>query len=78
MSVGRAVSLSPIVEFADGEADLIEEFLDRQSGLFRPALDEIYNLIALIRLDPDTIQRSPKSFFRAMCSVSSSAMTSSF
>ena len=78
MLVRLAVALSPVVELADSETHLIEEALDRQSGLFRPAVDEVYNLIALIRLDPDTIQRSPNSFFRAMCSVSNSAMTSSF
>jgi hypothetical protein len=76
--VPLAVTLSPIVEFADGEAYRIEECLDRAPGLLRPLSDEIYNLIAFIRLDPSSIQRSPNSFFRAMCSVSSSAITSSF
>lgn len=68
-----AVAFSPVVELADGE-----DFFDGAFGPFGPTPDEVYNLVALVRLDPGTLQRSPNSFFSAMCSVRSSAMTSSF
>ena len=52
--------------------------LVRSNLTFHLPVDEIYNLIALIRLESDAGLWCPNSFFRAMCPVNNSAMTSSF
>jgi hypothetical protein len=55
VAVPFAVALSPVVELADGEARLGKEFFDRALGPFGPVPDEVYYLVARIRLDPGAV-----------------------
>jgi hypothetical protein len=51
---------------------------DTDLSLFRPAPDEIHDLVPHIMRHPVPGQSSPKTFFSATCSAINSAKTSSF
>src|SRR5437016_3840049 len=75
--VHLAVAFPPVVELAGGDVEPPDEPPGADLGLFRPAPDEIHDLVPRIMRSPDPGQSSPRLFFRATCSAISSARTSS-
>jgi len=78
MLIDTAVPLASAVELAGGDVEPLDEPPGTDLGLFRPAPDEIHDLVPRIVRNPDPGQSSPTLFFRATCSAISSANTSSF
>ncbi len=78
MLIDLAVPLAPAVELAGRDAEPPDEPPGADLGLFRPAPNEIHDLVPRIMRNPDPGQSSPTLFFRATCSAISSAKTSSF
>src|SRR5450631_962983 len=76
--VDLAVALSPVVKLPDRQLKLLQHALDGHPGLCRPAPHEVHYLVALVRLNPFTVQSSPSAFFNARSSAINSARTSSF
>jgi hypothetical protein len=76
--VDAPVTLAPAVELAGCDVEPPDEPPGADLSLFRPAPDEIYDLVPRIVRDPDPGQSSPTLFFRATCFAISSAKTSSF
>ena len=74
--VDLAITLSPIVELAQTDADPLDELLGRDLRLVRPIPNIVDNLIASIVGNPGSGQSSPSTFFSLTCSSSSSATTS--
>src|SRR5436190_9868364 len=72
------IAFPPVVELAGGDVEPPNEPPGADLSLFRPAPDEIHDLIPRIVRDPAPGQSSPMSFFSATCSAISSARTSSF
>src|ERR1035438_8281079 len=75
--VRLAIPLAPAVELAARDAEPLHDTSGADPGLFRPASDEIHDLVPHIVRCPDPHQISPRLFFKAMCSAINSATTSS-
>src|SRR5215831_13397678 len=75
--VHLAVPFAPVVELAGCDVEPSDEPSGADLGLFRPAPDEIHDLVPRIVRNPDPGQSSPSVFFSATCSAINSARTSS-
>ena len=75
--VDAALAFSPIVELAGSDVEPHDKPPGADLGLFRPAPDEIHDLVPPVVRNPDPGQSSPSVFFSATCSAINSARTSS-
>src|SRR5260370_1933587 len=75
--VDAPVSLPPVIELAGGHAQPVDKPSDADLSPFRPAPDEIHDLVPHVVRHPVPGQSSPRLFFSAMCSAINSAKTSS-
>ena len=76
--VHLAVALAPVVVLAPHDSQPSHQ--PRRGGLrlLGPFPHEVHHRVAHVRLHPGSLQPSPRLFFSATCSSSSSAITSSF
>src|SRR5215470_8304222 len=67
--VDAPVPLPPVIELAGGHAQPMDKPSDTDLSAFRPASDEIHDLVPHIMRNPVAGQSSPRLFFSAMCSA---------
>src|SRR2546430_9934162 len=75
--IHSSIALAPVVKLTHADPQPMYESADADLGLLRPAPDEIHHLIPHIVRHPGRGQTSPRLFFIAMCSATSSARPSS-
>src|SRR5438067_301204 len=75
--VELAVAFPPVVELAGSDVEPHDKPPGADLGLFRPAPDEIHDLVPPVVRNPDPGQSSPSFFFSATCSAINSARISS-
>src|SRR5512135_513313 len=74
--VGGALPSAPATELAQGDPQPSDQEHDRKAGARRPVPDEVDHSITGGRGNPSSIQSSPSSFFRLICSSMTSERTS--